>query len=590
METIPRLGEQTIRARFDPQSWQRGRQYARDGTITHARTQGMTLKADCIGSQPQPYRVEVTFNGTGIAAAGCSCPVGDGGHCKHTAALLLTWVERPETFVALETMDAALERRDKAELIALIKQMLQRHPDLDILLEMPNSETAPTPVNPAIYRRQIAKILDREQYQWGNEIGIGWDLHKMIDTGNAFLRQRNYEAATGLYASVAAEIMEQYESFDDEEGTLLHVVEMCVVGLGNCLKGEEERPDLREEIIEALFGIFSFGMEWGDFDLDESIPDLLVRHTTADEQRLLTEWVYTHMSPRTHGYMDYQRRAYGALLLQLEGPTVDDATFLRICRETGRTQELVDRLLALGREDEAITEAEATDDRELLPMADLFLRHGIPEIAERLVRDRFARTDDIGMLRWLKVQAEARGDTGRALDLTVHLLHRQPSLVTYQEVRQHAQALGRWAEMRPETVAFLKQPKLRSVLIDVALDEGEIDEAITLALDAATALPFGAERTIYGHGADRTLAVAQVAEATRPQGALALYQHHAEQCIAGRNRESYRQACIYLVKVRDLYDGLDEYEQWERYLAGLREKHRTLRALKEEMAAAGLVD
>ncbi len=557
--------------------------------ITHARTQGMTLKADCIGSQPQPYRVEVTFSGKGIATAACSCPVGDGGHCKHTAALLLIWLERPETFVVLEAMDAALERRDKAELIALITQMLQRHPDLDILLEMPNSEPSPKPVNPAVYRRQIAKLLDREQYQWGNEIGIGWDLHKMIDTGNAFLRQRNYEAATGLYASVAAEIMEQYESFDDEEGTLLHVIEMCVVGLGNCLKGEKGRTDLREEIIEAIFGIFSFGMEWGDFDLDESIPDLLVRHTTTDEQRLLTEWVYTHMPPRTHGYMDYQRRAYGALL-QLEGPTVDDATFLRICRETGRTQELVDRLLALGREDEAITEGEATDDRELLPMADLFLRHGLPEIAERLVRDRFARTDDIGMLHWLKAQAEARGDTGRALDLTVHLLHRQPSLVTYQEVRQHAQALGRWTEMRPETVAFLKQPKLRSVLIDVALDEGEIDEAITLVLDAATALSFGAERTIYGHGADRTLVVAQAAEATRPRGALALFQHYAEQCIAGRNRESYRQACIYLIKVRDLYDGLDEYERWERYLARLREKHRPLRALKEEMAAAGLVD
>jgi len=58
----------------------------------------------------------------------------------------------------------------------------------------------------------------------------------------------------------------------------------------------------------------------------------------------------------------------------------------------------------------------------------------------------------------------------------------------------------------------------------------------------------------------------------------------------GRNRESYRQACGYLVTVRELYNRLDEYERWEQYLAGIREKYRTLRALKEEIAPAGLLD
>ncbi|MHB8647461.1 MAG: hypothetical protein ACYDAR_16890 [Thermomicrobiales bacterium] len=383
--------------------------------------------------------------------------------------------------------------------------------------------------------------------------------------------------------------MEQYESFEDEEGSLLRVVGMCAAGLGECLKGEQDHTDRREEIVEALFGIFTFSMDWGDFDLDESIPGLLVRHTTADEKRLLAEWIYEHLPPRASA-RDYRRQAFGALLLELEAETLDDEAFLRICRETGRTLDLVDRLLALGRTDEAITEAETTSDHDFLPLADLFVRHGADEMAERLVRERIARAENLPMLRWLKACVEARGEGQSALDFAARIFRYQPSLAAYRDVRQLAQEIGTWERMRPETVALLKQPKYRSVLIEVALDEGDIDQAISLAQDAAATLPFGTGTTIYSHGHDMTLTVAKAAEVTRPRGALVLYQQQVEKLIAGRHRESYRQACGYLVIVRELYDRLDEYERWEQYLSGLREKYRTLRALKEEMTAAGLLD
>jgi hypothetical protein len=40
--------------------------------------------------------------------------------------------------------------------------------------------------------------------------------------------------------------------------------------------------------------------------------------------------------------------------------------------------------------------------------------------------------------------------------------------------------------------------------------------------------------------------------------------------------------------VRDLYRRGDDAGAWARYLADLRERTRSLRALKEELAAAGL--
>ena len=87
-----------------------------------------------------------------------------------------------------------------------------------------------------------------------------------------------------------------------------------------------------------------------------------------------------------------------------------------------------------------------------------------------------------------------------------------------------------------------------------------------------------------------TLEVAKTVEQDRPLAAREIYQLHTERLIDQRGRENYRTACVYLGKIRDLYDGMDQYEAWTGYLSGLREKHRTLRTLKEEMAAAGLLD
>lgn len=592
METIPQLSEQTIRARFDPQSWQRGRQYARDGAIINARRQDMTLKASCVGSMPEPYRVEVTFKPRGIAHANCTCPVGEEGYCKHVAALLITWLEHPDGFVVLEDVDSTLERRDKGELIALIKRMLQRHPDLDILLAMPGSDARQTPVNPAIYRRQVATMLAREPYQWGDDIGIGWNLREMIASGDAFLRQGNYEAATGLYASVAAEIMEQYESFEDEEGSLLHVVGMCAAGLGECLKGERERTDLREEIVAAIFGIFVFAMEWSDLGLDESIPDILAHHTTANEKRLLVKWIYEHLPSRAGSGLGYRRQAYGALLLDLEVDTLDDAAFLRICRETGRTLDLVDRLLALDRTDEATNEAARSSDDDLLQLADIFTRHGQGENAVRLMTERSETTQDSRILIWLKEYHATNGDDDAALTLAERLFRMRPDFTLYTEVRALATRLIRWETIRPSLLQMLTTARYTDLLLKIYLDEDEIDRAITLALDtmrqAQPPLSYG--YSAAGYTTPMTIEVAKAVAKERPRAARDIYQLHAERLINQRGRENYRTACTHLVTVRELYDRLDEYERWERYLTGVREKYRTLRALKEEMTAAGLLD
>lgn len=111
VSTIPALSDAEIQARVGAQSFQRGEQYFRDRAIFEARQQGMTLKGRSHGSSGGPYRLYVTFGSNGISSANCSCPVGAGGHCKHIAALLLTWRELPEEFLEVEELEKTLEER-----------------------------------------------------------------------------------------------------------------------------------------------------------------------------------------------------------------------------------------------------------------------------------------------------------------------------------------------------------------------------------------------------------------------------------------------------------------------------------------------
>jgi uncharacterized Zn finger protein len=73
-----------------------------------------------------------------------------------------------------------------------------------------------------------------------------------------------------------------------------------------------------------------------------------------------------------------------------------------------------------------------------------------------------------------------------------------------------------------------------------------------------------------------------------PREAFGLYRSAAEKLISFQGRENYRVAAGYLKKVHALHQRLGEEPQWRALIAGLREEHKRLRALREELDRAGL--
>src|SRR5579884_541737 len=394
--------------------------YYRNGAIFDTRRQGTTLKARCQGSRSEAYRLWVTLGPSGAADADCSCPVGDGGYCKHVAALLLTWINHPNDFREVEDLEAGLEARSKGELIALIKQMLLREPDLEVLLETPlpvPGERRP-PVDAEIYRRQAAAAFrypEYDDYDAGGSVAA--ELDPIVAIAQGFADQGDAVSAYRVYESVLSEVCENYESFQDEEGELAGVAQGCVEGLGRCLDLTKNDPTTREAILRALLDAYHSDLVCGGVGLADAAPELIEQRTSPDERRMVARWVRELIGKDGPGRSDWTRQALGGFLLDLELETLDDDEYIRICRESGRTRDLVQRLLDLGRLDEAIVAIRDQQNYAVLGMAAIFEAHGHGDAIEKILVDRSRQRDDVDVLTWLMQRSEARGDDWPAVSL-----------------------------------------------------------------------------------------------------------------------------------------------------------------------------
>ena len=111
----------------------------------------------------------------------------------------------------------------------------------------------------------------------------------------------------------------------------------------------------RLEILQVLFSVYQWDtIKLGGVGAADCAPEILTSKTTSEERVEIVKWAREIM-PKGDSWSDgYHRETLGRLLLDLEADILDDETYLKIRRETGRLTDLIDRLLQLKRVDEAI--------------------------------------------------------------------------------------------------------------------------------------------------------------------------------------------------------------------------------------------
>src|SRR5437763_5174015 len=596
MSTIPTITEQTIRTFVGEQNFQKGQLLVRDGAIVNPEQQAMALKAYCYGSLPEPYRVQLTFDDTGITTALCSCSAGtpiDGNRgCEHTAALLLAWNEQPEAFTQTDDIDIILQRQSKAQLITLIKQLLQKQPEVEWQLTMPPLPGHKSvPIDIEEYRDQVDEAFLHAGHQWDAVYGISHDLYQTTATATRFARQQDLANAAAIYEVVAMGTLSHYLSYHDEDGALGRVVQDCVEGLGACLESEREDEILREQILGTIFAVYCFDVDHGGFGLTRDIPPEFLQDTTPEEKHLVAQWVRAALAELQEKKQesDWRLEHYGGLLLALEAALLSDEEFLRIGRETKNIQEVVTRLLELGRADEAVQDASQANGWQLVKLADLFVQYGQDAAVERMMYEKAQQEMYSSAAEWLKNHHLAKNNLAAALEMAQLIFHKRPWFAEYQKMREISMELGNWEVVRQEALTFLDTTKNISTLIEAALDEGDIERALQLLQATKPPGPDGYQwQYDYARTPDVALKAAERAEEIYPRASIDLYQQHVERLIARRGRANYQVVCNYLAKIRSLYEQLDETGQGTNYIAWLRKRHSRLSTLKQELVAAGL--
>ena len=569
----------------------KGRPYAQRGALLRLRIQEGVLKGDCLGSSPRPYRVEVRLKDNAIQSANCSCPVGDGGRCKHTAALLLTWLDFPELFTQVEALSASLEVYSKEDLIALVGRMVERVPELETLIQTSSPNLTETPVSAEAIQAQVRGLLGRISYErehYYDDYGGGYASHSSDDLGDVthmaerYLESGQLNSAATAYKTIADEVLRDYLEFEDEEGSLASVAQRCAEGLIACLaRAKNEDENLREIILTSLFELYCEDLDLGGYGVGDGIPKAIVEHATPEERREVARWTQ-EVIPKDGWRKRFQREYLGQFLLQLQHDTLDDEAFLRIGRETGRVEDVVERLLGLDRLKDAIQEVRNAEDYRFLRLIDLFTEEHA-DTAYQLVLERSRTSDSDSFMEWLKTWHERRGEIDEAFEYSSTLFWRRPYPETYKEMRRLGERTSElqpgWQARRETLLSELNQKEHYTLLTEIYLSHGAVDAALGSL----------GQLEKMGRSSNRlSLALARAAERSRPEEAIKLYRAEIDRLIEARGRRSYAEAAQHLLRVGALYEQLGWIDAWEGYLRGLREQHKRLRALKEELDKVGL--
>jgi uncharacterized Zn finger protein len=576
-DNFPSITEADIRRLSSEQSFERGVDYYQGGALFELVRQGNELRAYCEGSSYEAYRVSATLEKGGILSTHCTCPYDWGGLCKHIVALLLAWVHEPGTFHTVPPLDEMLAGRSQEELIALIKEMLKREPELIRLLELPVQPDRQTPLDLNAFRRQISYAL---RHDFPDPEEVATELAAIVETADRFREAGDWANAGTLYYLILDEIVPAYDNLYDENGDIAITLQDCARGLDVCLTEGSPDTETRREWLEALLEAEIKDINMGGIDLAYPADEVLINHATDEEWAWIEARVRQAIAARTDPYSRWGREALVSFLAQRLEMADHEAEAEDLIFELGSPEQQAFLLVQQGRFDKAVTIAREhfTDLPGLvISFADALVEAGADPTAEAYIASLLETRSRLSYLNWLAQYAEKKGELSAALDWLQQHFQESPQFKTYQALRELANQLGQWDQLRRKLVAELQDKKLWSVLLEIALDEGDVARALGLLPHIQT-----------WHKDEYEMRVAQAAESDFPQAALDIYRQRVENLITWRGRENYRAAAGLLVRVRNLYRRQKDQATWEGYITDLRQEYRRLPAFQDELNQAGL--
>ncbi len=543
-----------------------------------SRTQN-SLQGLYQGALREFYRIRMTIGAKGIEAGDCSCPVGYGGRCFHAGALLFLWLEQPELFIRVHTLESVLSQHNEAELRKRLAQMMARYPDLETLFDHPLAGKGGE-LKVELVKRQIRLAMSGyDRSLWRTTAAVAKQLEHLLNMATEYAQAKEWHNAALIYETMIPQVLTEYRSFQDEEGDFHGIINECVEGLARCLHAYDSSYDtLRLRLLRTLFDVYYWDIEAGGIEMGYEAPAIILRQSTVAEKRQIVTWINEIVM--AHQHEQWMHNVLQRFMLALQEESLDDEEFIQVCYEQKFYEALVHRLLHLDRIQEAETVLRTVSDQELLPLIELFVHYKHDDLAEQLLRERVPHSENNSLLLWLKHHSESKGDELATLQLLQQLFWRLRTFSSYQEVKQAAQKVGKWPILQAQLINRLIDTEQFALLTEIYLSENNIDEALLMLSKVGGGF--------HSWGGDLSIEVARTIETIRPRDAINLYLSKINSLIKQRGRENYTLAASYLKRIRKLYIDLNEINRWKILIKYLRQQHRHTIALMDQLEKARL--
>jgi uncharacterized Zn finger protein len=226
---IPKLSETSIRSRSTSQSFERGQDYYKSGSVTSLIQRGNELSAKVEGSEFDPYRISIGFGKSVVTSAFCTCPYNFEGWCKHIIATLLTCLHQPDRIEQRPELSELIAPLTREQLQLILHRLALEQPDWVEAIEQQIIQITPPKstksqkgfrhksVDPKTIERQVERIIARYEGQW-NDYPAMEEIEEILKKADTLIEQGDGKNGLIIVGAVARAYVKDWMNLDGSSG------------------------------------------------------------------------------------------------------------------------------------------------------------------------------------------------------------------------------------------------------------------------------------------------------------------------------------------------------------------------------------